>query len=325
MKPLRAAVVGAGYLGAHHARKYMMCEDSVLTAVVDIDTGRAERVALETGARRYSDFRQLIGQVDIASVVVPTSAHFEVASHLLKAGIHVLVEKPIAATVAQARKIVELAKAHQCVLQVGHLERFNPVVQALLSRVGQPMFISSDRIAPFNLRGTDVDVVLDLMIHDIDLVLSLVDSPVRRIDASGSPVLSSHLDIANARIQFDSGCVATLTASRVSHKRERSIRIFQHNAYFSANLCTPTLDVYRKSDREMYPGIAAIECERVQPGPGDALKTEIEAFVASVRTGSPPQVSGNDGLRALETANAIIRQLEAQPLPGQPQRGSLAS
>lgn len=318
MNSLRAAVIGVGHLGGHHARKYANCADVELTAVVDVDNARASQIAAETGARVLSDHRQLIGQVDLVSVVVPTSHHWKVARDLIEAGIHVLVEKPITATLAEGRELVELARAHGCVLQVGHLERFNPVMEALAARVDQPMFIESHRIAPFGLRGTDVNVVLDLMIHDIDLILNLVGGPVVKIDASGSPVLSSQLDIANARIQFASGCVANLTASRVSHKRERRMRIFQHNAYLSADLCNPTLDIYRKTDgEEMFPGIPSIQSERLELGSGDALNSEIQAFVASVRNGTTPLVSGTEGLRALETANEIIRQLEAHPLPGQ--------
>lgn len=318
MRSLTAAVIGVGHLGGHHARKYANCPDVDLAAVVDVDGKRGHQIAAETGSRLLTDYRELIGQVDLVSVVVPTSCHFEVTRDLLAAGIHVLVEKPITATIAEGRELVALARARGCVLQVGHLERFNPVVEELAARVEQPMFIESHRIAPFGLRGTDVNVVLDLMIHDIDLILNLVGEPVVRIDASGSPILSSELDIANARIQFASGCVANLTASRVSHKRERRMRIFQHNAYLSADLCNPTLDIYRKTDsEEMFPGIPSISNERLELGPGDALNSEIRAFIACVRDGTPPLVSGADGLRALETASEIIRQLETHPLPGQ--------
>lgn len=319
MKSLRAAVIGIGHLGRHHARKYAQCPGVELIAVVDPNPAQAGAIAAETGAQLLFDHRQLIGLVDLVSVVVPTSCHYSVARDLLSAGIHVLVEKPITATLAEGRDLVALAREQNCVLQVGHLERFNPVVEALAARVDQPMFIESQRIAPFGLRGTDVNVVLDLMIHDIDLVLNLVAQPVLRIDASGSPVLSSQLDIASARIQFAGGCVANLTASRVSHKRERRMRVFQQNAYLSADLCHPTLDIYRKKDgEEMFAGIPAIASERLELGPGDALNSEIQAFVASVRNGTAPLVSGADGLQALETANEIIRQLEAHPLPGQP-------
>jgi predicted dehydrogenase len=323
MIPLRAAVVGAGHLGHFHARKYMGCADVALTAIVDSDPGRALQLAAETGAQACADHRQLLGRVDLASVVVPTSCHYEVTLDLLEAGIHVLVEKPIAATVAQGRHLVELAADRRLTLQVGHLERFNPVMQALAARTNGPMFIESHRIAPFSLRGTDVDVILDLMIHDIDLILNLVDAPVRGIDASGSPVLSSQLDIANARLQFTTGCVANVTASRVSHKRERRMRLFQHDAYLSADMIDHKLNIYRKMEGEMFPGTAgvqgipSIQEERLEFAPGDALGTEIQAFVSSVRNGTPPVVSGADGLRALQVASEIIRQLEASPLPGQ--------
>lgn len=324
MKTLRAAVIGVGHLGGHHARKYANCPDVELVSVVDPDRERAADIAAETGAQILSDHRELIGEVDLVSVVVPTSCHYLVARDMLEAGVHVLVEKPITATIAQGKELVALSEARGCLLQVGHLERFNPVMEALAAQVEEPLFIESHRIAPFGLRGTDVDVVLDLMIHDIDLVLNLVRSPIKRIDASGSPVLSSQLDIANARIQFTNGCVANLTASRVSHKRERRMRIFQHNAYLSADLCNATLDIYRKTTAEMYPGISSIQREQLELNPGDALDAEIRAFINSARNGSQPLVSGRDGLQALQTANEIIRQLEANPLPGQHQ-GPLAS
>lgn len=325
MKPLRAAVVGVGHLGGYHAQKYARCPGVELTAVVDTDAVRARQVAAESGARVYSDHRELIGNVDLASVVVPTSSHYEVARDLLQAGIHVLVEKPITATIPQGRDLVNMAEAYGCVLQVGHLERFNPVMEALAARVEAPMFIECYRIAPFGLRGTDVDVVLDLMIHDIDLILTLVRSPVERIHANGAPILSAQLDIANARIQFASGCVANLTASRVSQKRERSMRIFQPNAYLSADFYKPTLDIYRKMREEVSPGIPDIRVEHLELEPGDALDAEIHAFVGSVRNGSPPLVSGLDGLQALQTANEIVRQLHSHPLSERMKRATLAS
>lgn len=323
MKPLRAAVVGVGHLGRYHAQKYANCPGVELTAVVDTDAERAGQVAADSGAQVYSDHRQLIGKVDLASIVVPTSYHYAVARDLLQAGVHVLVEKPITANLAQGQELVSAAEAAGCVLQVGHLERFNPVMEALVARVESPMFIESYRIAPFGMRGTDVDVVLDLMIHDIDLILNLVGSPVERVDANGAPILSPELDIANARIQFANGCVANLTASRISQKRERRMRIFQPNAYLSADFHQPTLEIYRKASTEMYPGIPDVQAERLELEPGDALDAEIRAFVHSVQHGLPPLVSGPDGLQALQTANEIVRQLQAHPM-GQKLRGPRA-
>jgi predicted dehydrogenase len=317
-KPLRAAVIGVGYLGRLHAQKYAALDGAELVAVVDSDAARAHAVAEETGTAACTDYRSLLGRIDVASVVVPTSQHFEVARELLAAGVHVLVEKPIAATVDEARALVELAEAEGRVLQVGHLERFNPVMTALLERVEQPMFIESHRLAPFKPRGTDVSVVLDLMIHDLDLIQMLVGAPIRRIDASGLAVLSStHMDIANARIQFANGCVANATVSRVSQKGERRLRLFQHNAYLAADFSGHILDVARKLAEVPAGAELPIELERISVPKGDALLAEIEAFVHCAREGKPPLVSGRDGLQALQTALEVIRQAEANPLPGQ--------
>ena len=316
MRQLRAAVIGAGYLGRYHAQKYATLPGVSLVAVVDVDADRAAGIAAETGARPFTDFRDVLGEIDVASVVVPTSQHYAVGRVLLEAGVHVLMEKPITTDVAQAIALVELARAHERVLQVGHLERFNPVVRALIEQARTPMFIEAHRLAPFKQRGTDVNVVLDLMIHDIDLVLKLVDVPIDHIDASGVPVLSEQIDIANARIQFVNGCVANLTASRVSLKSERRLRLFQADAYLAADMSSQTLDWYRRAPGHSVHGLEGIAGEREVMPASDPLREEILAFLTSVRTRRPPQVSGSDGVRALETALEIVRQLQAHPLPG---------
>lgn len=316
MKPLRAAVVGVGYLGRFHAQKYAALPGVVLTAVVDINPARAAEVARETGARPCTDVRDILGQVDVASVVVPSSLHYAVGRILLEAGVHVLMEKPITEDVAQARALIELSHAHGCVLQVGHLERFRPVVRDLMKHARTPMFIEAHRLAPFKHRGTDVNVVLDLMIHDIDLALTLVNAPIEQINASGVPVLSDQIDIANARIQFSNGCVANLTASRVSLKSERRLRLFQADAYLAADMSGHTLDWYRKAPGQAVQGLEGIAGERLHFPAGDPLLEEIRAFLDCVRSGTPPPVSGEDGLRALETALEVVRQLQARPLPG---------
>ena len=317
MKQLRAAVIGAGYLGRFHAQKYATLPGVRLTAIVDIDSARADSLAAETSAEAYTDYRAILDKVDVASVVVPTSQHYAVGRDLLEAGLHVLMEKPIAADVAEATALVKLATARNRVLQVGHLERFSPVVQALSERVEAPMFIEAHRLAPFKPRGTDVNVVLDLMIHDIDLALMLVKAPVEQIHASGVPVLSEQIDIANARIQFANGCVANLTASRVSLKSVRRLRLFQDNAYLAADMGNHTLDWYRKAPGQSVHGLPGIAGDRLVLASGDSLRDEIAAFLDSARTGSPPQVTGMDGIRALETALEVVRQLQAYPLPGQ--------
>ncbi|MBS3803258.1 MAG: Gfo/Idh/MocA family oxidoreductase [Oleiphilaceae bacterium] len=319
MNQLRAAVVGVGHLGKFHAQKYAALNQTNLVFVVDPDPERAAAVAEANGAQVCGSHRDLIGQVDVASVVVPTSHHYTVVRDLLEAGIHVLVEKPITTTPTEAKHLIQLARDQDCVLQVGHLERFNPVMQELAKRIQTPIFIESHRIAPFNTRAMDVDVVLDLMIHDIDLILDLVKSPVERIDASGSQVLSSAIDIANARVLFANGCVANVTASRISLKQERRMRLFQSDAYFSADMSERRLEVRRKSNKEMmFPGIPDIESETLVLDNIDALESEIRAFANSVLEGRPPVVSGEDGLRALEMATAVIAQVKKESPPVSP-------
>ncbi|MEX0873005.1 MAG: Gfo/Idh/MocA family oxidoreductase [Aquisalimonadaceae bacterium] len=320
MKTLRTAVIGTGYLGRFHAEKYATLAGSTLVAVVDESQDRAQETASKLGCEALTDYRRLFGRVDAVSIVVPTRLHHQVALDLLNNGIHVLVEKPITVTTDEAQELVDLAGVHGLRLQVGHLERFNPAVQAMSDMVSEPMFIESHRLAPFNPRGADVSVVLDLMIHDIDIILNLVGRPVSRIDANGVRVISSDIDIANARIQFDNGCVANVTASRVSLKSERKMRLFQPNAYIALDFQHRSLDVRRKGQGELHPGIPNIESEKMEFDTGDALMSEITAFLDSVRNGSRPVVSGEDGLRALTTAIEIGRQFNQNPLPGQTSR-----
>ena len=235
-KPLRAAVIGVGYLGKFHAQKYHALPDVELVAVVDASLQTAQAIGKELGVPGLDDYRELLNKVDVVSVVVPTPLHHTVTTEFLKHGVHVLVEKPITVTVEHAKQLIQLAKKHRCVLQVGHLERFNPAVQAAAKLIRAPRFIESHRLAPFKQRGTDVSVVLDLMIHDIDLIQELVGQPIEHIDAVGSPIFSQDIDIANARIRFAGGCVVNTTASRVSLKQERKLRIFQDDAYISVDL-----------------------------------------------------------------------------------------
>jgi len=314
MTKLRTAVIGAGYLGAFHADKYAALPEAELVAVADIDPAAANRLAERLGVRAVVNYRELAGQVDAASIVVPTQLHYPVARFFLENHVHVLLEKPITVTLAEAQTLIELAARHQRVFQIGHLERFNPAVLALETIVKQPLFIESHRLAPFNPRGTDVSVVLDLMIHDIDLILNLVNSPVTRIDASGAAVLSADIDIANARLQFANHCVANVTASRVSLKSERKMRLFQQDAYITVDFQHRKLGVHRKGQGQMHPGIPEIISEERVFQEGDALKSEIAAFLKAIIDGVPPKVSGTDGMRALATAIEINRQL-ANPAP----------
>ena len=308
---LRTAVIGVGYLGKFHAQKFAEIPGADLVAVVDVDVEARERVAKELGVDAIGDYRRLIGAVDAVSVAVPTPAHFEIARAFLDSGTHVLVEKPITETVEQAARLIEIARQRSAVLQVGHLERFNPAVRALKPLLHNPRFVESVRIAPYNVRGTDVDVVLDLMIHDIDLIQFIAGSPIERLEAVGAAVITDKPDVANARIRFESGCIANVTASRTSLKVERKIRIFQDACYFSADLHQKAVSVYRKSDTMNGPLNLPISIEQLECDDDDALRLEIEAFLSAARDGASPMVTGEDGKQALETAMDIIEQVEA--------------
>jgi predicted dehydrogenase len=308
-RKLRTAVVGVGYLGAFHAEKYAMLPNSELVAVVDIDLERAESVAVRLGTKAFSNHRDILGMVDAVSISVPTQYHFEVAKDFLQQGIGILLEKPITTTLDEADELIRIARETGAVLQVGHLERFNPVVMALAGILKEPRFIESIRIAPFKPRGTDVNVVLDLMIHDIDIIQNLINSPIVRIDSIGAPVFTEEEDIANARIQFENGCVANVTASRISLKSERRMRIFQSDAYITLDFQNKKIAVFRKGEGEMFPGIPNVAIDQRQLEQGDVLKTEIESFLESVANDTKPVVTGEDGRRALETALLINKKL----------------
>jgi predicted dehydrogenase len=311
MSKIRAAVIGVGYLGRFHAQKYAQLPECELVAVVDgrADAGRA--VAAEVNTRALADYRELLGHVDAVSVVTPTPAHFEIAEAFLGAGAHVLVEKPITETPEQARSLIALAARQGRILQVGHLERFNSAILAAEPHLRAPRFMECHRLAPYKERGTDVNVVLDLMIHDIDLVQSLAGSEIVSIDAIGSPVFSGEIDIANARIRFANGCVANTTASRVSLKTERKLRIFEDAAYISLDLQQKILTLIRKRDAVPQPGQLPVTIEEANLEQGDALKAEISSFLDCIRNNRRPVVSGEDGLRALETAIRITEQVHA--------------
>src|SRR5436309_5150320 len=304
MKRIRVGVIGVGHLGQHHARLYASLAGAVLAGVVDADPDRARLVAERHGASVFGDPATLLEKVDAVSVAVPTSSHYAVAKACLAAGVHVLVEKPIAITPGEARELVELARARGRVLQVGHIERFNPGIRSVRPHIGKPGFIECHRLSPFGERGTDVDVVLDLMIHDLDMVLSFAPGPVEEVRAAGVPVLSSTIDIANARIAFGSGCVANLTASRVSMTRQRRLRLFQRDAYVSVDYHTRQGVICR---RVVQSGEAPkIEVEQVQGGDEEPLKLQLDAFLHSVATGTPPAVSGEDGAAALTLAHQVL-------------------
>jgi predicted dehydrogenase len=304
MKKLKCAVIGAGYLGKFHAEKYAGLLGCELVAVVDIDGAAAQSVASKYGAAALTDYHSLLGNVDAVSIVVPTTLHHGIAKDFLTAGTHVLVEKPMTVTVAQADELIELAHIKQVVLQVGHLERFNPAVLGL-DKEEKPLFIEAHRLAPFNPRANDVSVVLDLMIHDIDIILALVDSDIERIDASGTPVLTQGIDIANVRLLFKNGCVANVTASRISMKLERKMRMFRPASYVAVDFQNRVLTKHRTGSKEMFPGIPEIETEESVFESGDALLAEIQHFVNCIHTGENPLVSGAAGRRALAAAIKI--------------------
>lgn len=306
---MRTAVVGVGYLGRFHAQKYRVLPNSELIGVADPSAAACAAVAAELGVPGHVDYRDLLGRVDAVSIVTPTPLHFSVAMAFLQAGAHVLVEKPMTVTIAEGEELV--AEAHRAgrVLQVGHLERFNAAVQAVQPLLKVPRFIESARLAPFKHRGTEVDVVLDLMIHDIDLILSIVRSPVVSVDAIGSSVFSREIDIANARLRFANGCVANATASRVSLKTERRLRLFQDDAYVSIDLHQKVLTVIRKAAGIGADGMPQVAIEENTYEQGDALNAEIEAFLAAAASGSEAAVTGEDGLLALRTAVSITEQV----------------
>jgi len=300
-----------GYLGKFHAEKYANLSHVDLAAVCDIDSEACHTVARKHDALAVIDYRELLGKVDAVSIAVPTSNHYEVAKAFLEHGCHVLVEKPITQTVAEARSLIAIAKEKHCVLQVGHLERFNSALLALDKLLYAPKFIESHRLSPFRPRATDVNVILDLMIHDIDIIQSIVKSPIKSIDAQGAPIISKYIDIANVRMTFENGCVANVTASRISFKSERKTRIFQPNSYISIDFQNKKFAVFHKGKGEMIPGsgIPDITREESTFDNSDALQLEITSFVEAITQNKPPLVNGEDGCYALATAIRITKMI----------------
>ncbi|WP_089728195.1 Gfo/Idh/MocA family protein [Candidatus Thiosymbion oneisti] len=298
---LRVAVVGVGYLGRFHALIYSRMPEVALVGVVDPDADRAHAVAAEVGCSAFTDAEELLRRVDAVSVVAPTSVHLEVAAPFLRRGVHMMLEKPIAATGEEGEEIVRLAARSGAILQIGHLERFNAGVMALARRISAPRYMEAQRMGGFTERVADVDVISDLMIHDIDIILALMGSPIRHIAAVGTPVLTEHIDIANARLEFADGAVASVVASRVSDKKMRRIRVFQPSGYLSLDFITQTIDIaYPKETR----GVERPEIvrERIEIEPVKPLDRELETFVQCVRASRPPLVDGRVGLEALKVA-----------------------
>ena len=302
MKKIRVGVVGVGHIGKNHARLYRELSGPQFTAIYDTDHEKASRVGTEFGVTAAASLENFTELIDAASVASPTNTHFEIAHSLLRAGKHLLIEKPIAENTAHARELAETA-ANQClVLQVGHVERFNPVLSALERRLTNPRFIEAHRLSPFPNRSTDISVVLDLMIHDLEIILHLVRSPVQSIDAVGVPVLSQSADIANARLRFESGCVANVTSSRISPEQMRKIRVFQEDAYLSLDYQKQQGEIYRRSAEGLTR--AEVEVEREEP-----LKRQLASFLECAQTGRPPKVSGIQATAALELAVEITRRI----------------
>ncbi len=311
-RAVRVGVVGVGYVGQHHARIYSELPGVELIGLVDIDEARLQELGARHRIQLCRDYRELLGEVDAVSVAVPTLLHYPIAKEFLECGVDVLVEKPIARSLAQADELVEIARADDRIFQVGHIERFNGAVKALEDIVRSPGFIECHRLGPFAHRNTDVDVVLDLMIHDIDIILTLIKSPVIAVTAVGVPVISDQVDIANARLQFESGCVANLTASRVSVERVRRIRIFQRDTFISLDYSQQEIAIYHRLPAEA--GSAAgvdprIVKEDIFIDKAEPLRVELESFIECVRSRKRPLVSGEEGRDALRVASQIVERL----------------
>jgi predicted dehydrogenase len=310
MQPVKVGVIGVGYLGKFHAEKYAQLAEAELVGVVDIDQARAREIASRYGVPAYHDCRDLLGKVQAVSIVVPTQFHHAVAREFLRQGVDVLLEKPMTTTLAEADELIDISQAQKLILQVGHLERFNAALLSIKDVLKQPLFIESHRIAPFKDRGTEVDVILDLMIHDIDIILNLVNSPVTMIHAVGVPILTAKIDIANVRLQFASGCIANVTASRISAKEMRKIRVFQNDAYLSIDFAAQEVDVFRKLPSTDSDGMPNITYDRIDIEQGDSLAQEIKAFIRAVHTREQPEVPGEAGRNALQVALEIVEQIK---------------
>jgi predicted dehydrogenase len=303
-EPIRIGVVGVGSIGKNHARICAELPDAQLAAVLDINRESSEAAARQYGAKVATSLDEFASLVDAATVAAPTAVHHEIGSALLAHGKHVLIEKPITETTAQAEDLVRLAKERSVVLQVGHIERFNPILSALEQRLTRPRFIESHRLSPYPFRSVEIGVVLDLMIHDLEIILHLVSSPVKSIDAVGVPVLSKREDIANARIRFENGCIANVTASRISPEKMRKIRVFQEDAYLSLDYQAQAGEIYRLVDGQITRESVAMEKE-------EPLKRELQSFVECARRGLQPLVSGSGATAALELAIEISEMVSA--------------
>ena len=308
MKNIRVGVIGVGYLGRFHAHKYAAIPEVTMVGVADPDESQAAKVAKECGCQAFADYHQLLPLVDAVSIAVPTSLHCQVAGECLDRGIDVLLEKPMTVTLEEADLLIDKARAGNLILQIGHLERFNPALQAMEPFLTTPVFIESNRIATFKNRGVDVDVVLDLMIHDIDIILNIVKSPLKTIHTVGAPVVTGNTDIANARLIFENGATANVTVSRVSRTNVRKMRIFQPGSYLTVDFGNRRIMTIKLSRELRENGMPRQEVSLQSFADGDALKSEIISFIDHVRQRTQPAVSGIEGRRALEVALQVIAQ-----------------
>jgi predicted dehydrogenase len=308
---MKAGVIGVGYLGKFHAQKYKAMEDVELVGVADVDPDAAKRIAEENDCKAFSDYRDLLKEVDAVSVVVPTSFHHMVALDCIEAGVDMLMEKPITTTVEEADDIIGRAAERKLILQVGHLERFNPALVAMEPSLTIPVFIESQRISTFKNRGVDVDVVLDLMIHDIDIILNIIKSPLETIHTVGAPVVTDFTDIANARLIFKNGATANVTVSRISRTNTRRMRIFQPGSFINVDFANrKVMTMHLKKGQFRKNGMPKQEVEVNSFPEGDALNLEILHFVDNVQNRTTPLVSGQEGRRALDVALQVIKQIK---------------
>jgi len=309
MDKIRVGVVGTGALGKHHARVYASLPDALLTGVVDTYPGRGEEVAKSLGTKAYGTHTDLFDKVDAVSIATPTTLHAEIGEQFLERGIHVLVEKPIAHTLADTDRLIQSAASNHCVLQVGHLERFNPAVRQLREIVKRPRFFESHRMGSFSPRSLDIDVILDLMIHDLDIICLLVPSPVIQVHAVGIAILTDRIDIANARLHFEDGCVANVTASRVSMEKVRKLRLFQKHEYISLDYTRQDIAVF-SLQQNPGGGLPEIVNRKLTPEKKEPLYEELDSFLKAVRGREPVQCSGDEGRHALALALQILNQAE---------------
>lgn len=328
MAQINVGVVGLGHLGRHHLRIYSELEEANLVGGYDIDQALAEERCEALGTKAFQDYESLLDDIQALNIAVPTVAHYEIAMKALARGVHLLIEKPITRTVEEADGLIEEAKKQNCILQVGHIERFNKALRAIRTVHLEPLFIDAQRLAPFNPRGTDVSVIHDLMIHDVDIILHLVQSPIEQVDAIGASVVSQDEDIANARLRFANGCVANITTSRIARKRIRKMRIFQHNTYINLDFNEGQAELFRlidcssatKKDQQVCTDFGEVELgvqgkqilleQPLADDTDDALTLELKSFLHAIHTGERPIVSGEDGRQALDVAHRIIEQVQ---------------